>query len=63
MYIPIDVDHLVSGIENYLFFEDIDDVRFCFTVMSPHYAISFNHGHHKDWVASPSQVFFNFILI
>ncbi|KAE9547332.1 hypothetical protein FO519_009455 [Halicephalobus sp. NKZ332] len=51
----VDVDHLVSGIENYLFFEEVGNVKYCFTVISTHHAVSFNHGHHQDWVASPSQ--------
>ncbi|KAE9551232.1 hypothetical protein FO519_005543 [Halicephalobus sp. NKZ332] len=54
-YVPIEVNDLVLRLENYLFFEVLGDTRHCFTVISTHYAISFNHGHHQDWLSSPSE--------
>jgi len=49
VYIPIEVDNLIRQLEQYLFYEEIDGQKACFTAISTHYAISFNHGPHQIW--------------
>ncbi|CAI2349848.1 unnamed protein product [Caenorhabditis sp. 36 PRJEB53466] len=47
-YVPIEVDHLVLEPELFLFYEKADS-KACFTVITQHHAVSYNHGPHQNW--------------
>ncbi|CAJ0957768.1 unnamed protein product, partial [Mesorhabditis belari] len=55
VYVPIDTGDLILQLEKYFFYEEIGDNKACFTVLSSHYAISFNHGPHQTWRSSPDE--------
>ncbi|KAI6173703.1 hypothetical protein M3Y98_01110300 [Aphelenchoides besseyi] len=54
VYVPIETDALVQQLENYLFYEK-GDTKACFTVISIHHAVSFNHGPHQNWNSNSVQ--------
>jgi len=55
VYVPIETDALVHQLEKYLFYEKIGDTKACFTVISTHYAVSFNHGPHQNWNSNSAE--------
>jgi predicted AlkP superfamily pyrophosphatase or phosphodiesterase len=57
----LDVENFVDGIQSYLFYEESNGVKNCFTAISTRHAFSFNHGHHETWVPKSKEVCFYYV--